>query len=93
MTIKDYNKGDKYVALSYLWGGTPAPATISGEFLEDQLPRAIQDAIFITRKIGLRSIWIDRYCISPNEQVRDEQIQNMDHIYTRAVLTVVSFEG
>ncbi|PVH96099.1 HET-domain-containing protein [Periconia macrospinosa] len=82
----------KYVALSYVWGSS----TSSGFSLElpSMLPETIEDAIAITRLLGLRYLWIDRYCIDQsNPAEKKEQVDQMDLIYSRAYLTVVAAAG
>lgn len=59
-----------YVALTYSWGGD-IPTKLLRNSLGPMkkrisfrsLPRTFQDAIFITRSLGLRYIWIDALCI------------------------------
>jgi hypothetical protein len=51
---------------------------------EDQLPLDIpevaEDAIHVTKELGYRYLWIDRYCIPRDEKKRHVHIQNMDVI-------------
>lgn len=86
----------RFSALSYVWG-----TSRSGD--EDQcihnilpttLPRTIEDAMSVTKKLGLRYIWIDRYCI--NQEDDDEkqvQIRQMDLIYQEAHVTIIAAAG
>lgn len=82
-TICAYTKGMKYVALSYVWGANRLVGL--GDF-----PRLVLDALEVVRGIGLQFLWIDRYCISDNKDVKHEQIKNMDDVYRYAELTIVS---
>ncbi|KAL8358582.1 hypothetical protein RB598_003036 [Gaeumannomyces tritici] len=91
-------KGTKseYVALSHCWGGPIQPVLTTenySAFLNhisfSDLPRNFQDALFITRELGGRYIWIDSLCIiqdSPQDWVHEASM--MADIYLRAVLTI-----
>lgn len=53
-----------YVAFSYCWGGSQPAATTTlnfGSYLDslnvETLPQSIQDAIWVTRKLGIRYLW------------------------------------
>ncbi|KAB5558362.1 heterokaryon incompatibility protein-domain-containing protein [Coniochaeta sp. 2T2.1] len=86
-----------YVALSYVWGsghvGTP-PEPTPGTALPVNLPKVVEDAITATRSIGIRHLWIDRYCISQTDtQHRRRQIMAMGRIYTAAHLTIIAAAG
>lgn len=59
-----------YVALSHCWGGiiTPVLTTKTLAMFKESLPYAdlpanFQDAVTITRRLGLRYLWIDSLCI------------------------------
>ncbi|PQE10453.1 hypothetical protein CJF30_00010436 [Rutstroemia sp. NJR-2017a BBW] len=66
----------RYVALSYCWGSFGLPLKTETNTLEDRLrgipiqdmPQCFQDAIKVTRIIGLRYIWIDSLCIIQNDE-------------------------
>lgn len=70
--IEPKGMGDNYCSPSYYWGppGTQTRLTtrntlhdhLSGIKL-DILPNTFQDAVAITRGIGLRHLWIDALCI------------------------------
>lgn len=52
----------KYVALSYVWGTGGVGSHFSGDTLVWKLlPGTIRDAMTVTRKLGLRYLWVDRY--------------------------------
>jgi hypothetical protein len=55
--------GAQYVALSYVWGKGESGPEFSPA-LPTQLPGTIDDAITITRSLGMRYLWIDRFCIN-----------------------------
>ncbi|KAM0438755.1 hypothetical protein ACHAPT_001513 [Fusarium lateritium] len=92
----------KYIALSYCWGRTPffslTPANKSE--LEkcipmDKLSQTISDTIIITRRLGVRYVWIDSLCIiqGPEEEaVKDWEIQaqQMGSIFRGAFVTIAA---
>ena len=53
------------------------------------LPATIQDAIIVTRKLGLRYLWVDALCIfQDSTSDKDAEIAKMDQIYQNARLTI-----
>ncbi|KAI1470231.1 HET-domain-containing protein [Daldinia caldariorum] len=67
-----------YVALSYVWGSVE-----QGE-----------DAIHITKDLGMDYLWVDSICIDQADKAYlDQQIQLMDLIYQGATLTLVALKG
>ncbi|KAF6834525.1 hypothetical protein CMUS01_06111 [Colletotrichum musicola] len=96
---------EPYVALSYVWGDEKAYTTLTENVmlhrmhggLEDvllRLPKAIQDAIDLVRRLGFRYMWIDRLCIVQNSS-RSWKLNayNMDLIYGNAALTICAADG
>jgi hypothetical protein len=80
-----------YVALSYVWGNACHASTRS---LPKPASRTIEDAIIVTRALGFRYLWIDRYYISQlNDAESHGQIVKMNQIYADAVLTIVAAAG
>jgi hypothetical protein len=80
----------RYVTLSYRWGPSSGPTEYL-ESLPKELPSTIRDSITVTRKIGFRYLWIDRYCI--NQLIPDEvsaQVRKMDLIYQNSEVTIVA---
>jgi hypothetical protein len=89
-------KGCVYAALSYMWGPT-ASAALTTEFqcrLPAQAPATIEDALLCTRAIGLRYLWVNRYCIDQTDpSTKHSLIQRMDQIYCDASLTIINASG
>lgn len=88
-------QGEAYVALSYVWGkGGQHIGKNSGKaetLSRASLPPLICDAIETTLLLGLQYLWIDRYCLSQNNDAeRHEQISRMNTIYGNAELTIVA---
>ncbi|CZR67558.1 uncharacterized protein PAC_17457 [Phialocephala subalpina] len=83
-----------YIALSYVWGQISSPSSSSLEFLPEDLPHTIEDSITVTLRLGLRYLWIDRFCI--NQQLQEEvtqQVEKMDLIYQNAQVTIIACAG
>jgi hypothetical protein len=58
------------------------------------IPRTIQDAITVTRKIEQKFIWVDALCIlQDDEDDKAELIDSMGEIYRRPILTIVAAAG
>ncbi|KAF2993208.1 hypothetical protein E8E13_000282 [Curvularia kusanoi] len=60
-TVVDAPQSCDYVALSYVWGGTKEASFTTGDVLGDDLPQTIQDSIKVTRELGFKYLWVDRY--------------------------------
>ncbi|KIL87614.1 hypothetical protein FAVG1_09322 [Fusarium avenaceum] len=88
----------RYTALSYCWGSQASVKTEieniemmkSGIAVKD-LPLAYQDAIALTRELGIGYIWIDALCIIQNSQ-RDweKECSKMAETYANAYLTIAA---
>lgn len=82
-----------YVTLSYVWGPTEKCHEFS-EQLPPTLPTTIEDAITVTQNLGLRYIWIDRYCINQKQKGHAYlQMSQMDLIYQNSIITIVAAAG
>jgi hypothetical protein len=91
-------QGDqRYVALSYCWGGEQEQKT-STKNLKDReihgldmhkLPQSLKDAIHVTRNLGLTYLWIDSLCIIQDDPAHKQQeITRMASVYRGAHLTI-----
>ncbi|KAK5655885.1 hypothetical protein OQA88_5424 [Cercophora sp. LCS_1] len=95
----------RYVALSYVWGAVPnfrlsavnRPRLMQpGAMTEawEHLPMTIRDAITLTRRLGVRYLWVDSLCLLQND---DEDLRRgvhvMDCIFEQSWLTIVSAGG
>jgi Heterokaryon incompatibility protein (HET) len=87
----------RYLALSYVWGGDTSGTkddsiamVCDGRFhLPATLPLTVQDALEITRNLGFRYLWVDRYCIKQfHAEDKERQIANMANIYACASATI-----
>lgn len=87
-----------YVALSHVWGGEIS-YKLKMKLLEgwtrsidvNELPRIFQDAITVTRNLGLRYLWIDALCIvqdSPKDW--QQESSRMGSVFKNAFLTLAT---
>ena len=86
----------RYAALSYCWG-TAQNNILTKANLKDKtenialsdLPKTIQDAVEITRRLGLQYLWVDALCII-QDSVENWQTEsaNMGNIYNNASFTI-----
>lgn len=87
-----------YLALSYVWGppsklSAPIPGPLPNS-LPTNLPATVSDAISVTKQLGYRYLWVDRYCIDQTaEKEKAIQIGQMDAIYHSATATLISAVG
>ncbi|KAF8852595.1 HET-domain-containing protein [Acephala macrosclerotiorum] len=92
----------EYVALSYCWGVSGALTTTTSTLEERKrgipmhtLPTTIRDAVYITRKLGKKYLWVDSLCIR-QDSVGDadsecvKEVANMDQVYGNAYITLVA---
>lgn len=89
-------RDQKYVYLSYRWGGPQQFAlrsssleTLQSKFLVDLLPQTLKDAVEVTRSLGIRYLWIDALCIiqdSAEDLVRE--LANMSDYIRLATLVI-----
>lgn len=86
-------EGHPYVALSYVWGCSSEVSEHSSR-LPATMPNTIKDSMTVTKRLGYRYIWIDRYCINQNNwgEVYD-QVGKMDLIYRNAEITIIAAMG
>jgi Heterokaryon incompatibility protein (HET) len=96
-TIVSYHKGQRYVALSYVWGARTGLTADDAKQLETskalpaKIPRTIEDALKAVIYLGERYLWVDQYCISQyHAEGKQEQIGAMADIYGCALLTIVA---
>lgn len=95
-----------YAALSYVWGPddqihkttTSSILHLRGQgSLETVLrhyPKTIKDAIDLTRRMGIRYLWVDSCCIvQDSERVWKRNAQHMDLIYGNAAVTICAADG
>ncbi|KAH6838459.1 heterokaryon incompatibility protein-domain-containing protein [Chaetomium sp. MPI-CAGE-AT-0009] len=88
----------RYICLSHCWGKEQIITTTKstmGDRMEgikmEDLSKTFQDAVILTRRLGVQYIWIDSLCIVQDD-LRDWQVEStkMCDIYTKAYLTIAA---
>ncbi|KAF5021166.1 hypothetical protein F66182_6812 [Fusarium sp. NRRL 66182] len=83
----------EYVTLSYV-RGSPTDDEWDHIGLPKVLPPLLADAIAVTKSLGFRYLWIDRFCFPQyNASERKRQLDKMGQIYARSALTLVVAAG
>lgn len=85
-----------YVTLSHCWGGhcktsltTSSLAQFQTSIQLNTLPRTFQEAVLLTRKLGIRYLWIDALCIvQDSHQDWSHQASLMGDFYANSSLTI-----
>ncbi|KAJ2988910.1 hypothetical protein NUW58_g3730 [Xylaria curta] len=89
-------KHEKYVTLSYCWGG-PQPVTTTKATLDQHLqvlpagefPQTIKDAITVTRALKVNYLWVDAICIVQDDlEDKAVEISRMTDIYNFSYVTI-----
>jgi hypothetical protein len=89
----------RYVCLSHCWGQTRSRYmttrnTLAGNLSSIpicELPKTFQDAVDVTRKLGIDYLWIDSLCIiQDDEQDWATHMSVMDKIYRYAYVTLAA---
>jgi hypothetical protein len=104
VTLSTFDKELKdihYLALSHCWGTTSdgytsVPKTnkenISSRLKGipwSSLSKTFQDALHITRALGMRYIWIDSLCIiQDDEEDFQKECSKMGQVYSNAICTI-----
>ncbi|OAL42992.1 hypothetical protein IQ07DRAFT_525145, partial [Pyrenochaeta sp. DS3sAY3a] len=86
----------RYTALSYCWGGVQDFATTTKTleynlqgFKVSELGTSLQDAVFLTRKLGLQYIWIDAMCIIQDSiEDKESEIPKMGPYFNNSHVTI-----
>lgn len=100
---------DRYLALSYLArrplppresvGPTARLLTSNLEAYqlalpEEDIPKTILDAIWLSKKLGIRHLWVDRFCILHDDDAdRNDHIGHMAFVFANAYLTLAAVHG
>ena len=88
-----------YATLSYCWGG-PQPVLLKAANIDemtreiplDPLPQTIKDAIRVTRRLGIRFLWIDALCIiqEGDESDKMHEVGVMSEVYGNSTITIMA---
>lgn len=91
----------RFVALSHCWGGHGNVMTTRSNYKAQQqgirfesLPKTFQDAVRVTRELGIAYLWVDSLCIiQDDEQDWIKEAKLMGRIYERAFCTIAAVEA
>ena len=98
----------RYLALSYVWGNLSnvlettkenfsqlsKPGALCSETLLSHLPATVRDALYLTKAMGERYLWVDRLCIIQNDdEHKVEQLRWMGSIYANSYFTIIAADG
>jgi hypothetical protein len=86
----------QYVALSHRWAGSRITRTLQANFQSmcqsipwDDLTKTMQDAVTVTRFLGIQYLWIDSLCIIQDSPVDwSQQSLKMSRIYRNSIVTI-----
>ena len=89
------------MALSHCWGSSPSFTTTKATRKErsrgvdlPDLPQNFQDAIIITRKLGIPYIWIDSVCIVQDDSDDwEREAAKMLDVYKNSFLTIAAMSA
>jgi len=82
----------RWAVLSYRWGPPLEPDTPIHDIC--YASATVRDAMSITRSLGYRYLWVDKYCINQqNSEECDDQIGKMDLIYRNAEFIIIAAAG
>jgi hypothetical protein len=93
-----YEYGE-YIALSHVWGvakGLPKTTTKTIQSYKKgipwtTLPRALQEAVVLTRALGFRWLWVDSLCLVQDDAASKlEESMTMEQIFGNAFLTIAA---
>ncbi|KAE8453310.1 hypothetical protein EG329_011377 [Mollisiaceae sp. DMI_Dod_QoI] len=90
-----------YATLSYCWGKTDFKGTTKKTLADhlrqlklEDLPSTLQDAITVTRWLGLKYLWIDSLCIlQGNKKDWQEESAKMAAIYEDSYITIAATDA
>jgi hypothetical protein len=97
-TVVPLTLGMEYIALSYVWGPqepqcfTADDGQNGGHLqwrLPKHIPQSIEDSMEVIKRLNLRYLWVDRYCIQQVHAADKKfQISQMARIHGRAYATI-----
>ncbi|KAF7536328.1 hypothetical protein G7054_g4627 [Neopestalotiopsis clavispora] len=87
--LEDFEQGQEidYIALSYVWGTSSCEPGDRKKFEPEPL---IKDAMIVTKRLGYKYLWVDRYCIKDGEDHKQLMINQMDRVYSKACATIIA---
>ncbi|KLU87959.1 hypothetical protein MAPG_06949 [Magnaporthiopsis poae ATCC 64411] len=91
-----------YMTLSHCWGDahclsltTSNYARLLSNFPTSDLPQLYQDAVYVTRQLGVRYLWIDSLCIIQEGDRTDwlREIKTMDRVYYNSFCNISALDA
>jgi len=87
-----------YIALSHCWGGQVPLTTTSNTISQRKLcisltslPKTFRDAVLISRRLGVRYLWIDSLCIIQDSKIDwEKESAIMGDVYGHSYLTIAA---
>lgn len=91
----------QYACLSYCWGGDQELVLTQASLgtLHNGVPlgvlgKTIQDAIEVTRRLGLRYLWVDALCIiQDSDEDKDTELSRMSEVYLNSTVTIAAADA
>jgi hypothetical protein len=88
----------RYATLSYCWGGEQPHRTTKhtlSKYLDEvsllSIPKTLQDAVFVTRQVGIRYLWIDSLCIIQDDPIdMASELSTMHTIYKNSTVVIAA---
>lgn len=105
MDTADGKISGRYATLSHCWGENPSFFVLTSDSLRDlcinvpydRLPKTFQDAITVTRSLGISYLWIDSLCILQSGCGSNEDWQKharlMSLIYANGAVNIAADNG
>ena len=92
---------EPFIALSHCWGQTQHALTTKDNYEDrqagiamSQLSKTFQDAVWLTRRLGIKYIWIDSLCIVQDDMDDwEREAATMPRLYAAAYLTIAAAHG
>lgn len=90
-----------YIALSYCWGsGKKFVSTRNSiakrreRFMLAELPKTLRDAVLVTRRLGVRYLWVDALCIVQDDDTDwQSESSNMRAIYRNTSFVISALDA
>lgn len=100
-TVQASPSAIQYVALSYCWGASGFFKTtrtnidrLKQGFDLSDLPKTLQDAIAVTRQLGIPYIWIDALCIVQGDAADwEKESGTLADVYSNAYFTLAALSA
>lgn len=95
--VENSGDSDWYVALSHCWGTDDDLKSQMLTFQRElrigmdpkRLPKTFRDAVHLTRRIGVKFLWVDSFCIIQDSDTDwEEQAPKMASVYQGALCTI-----